>query len=384
MAQRPVTLTDIVSGHVSLEIEGFDRLYFNGWVPGLQTSGQVAGWLHWRGFPIASPAALEQNAQAFRAAVRRYADGNLSRIPLPLTGADREHGCWWQLSMRQVEVSRTLVFDDSRRVRTVFEELLAGNMNLGRPEHAEIIFGQKVTRKTPGVFSTRLLNRGDQVTINLSFKHSRIKIYLKEDRALRVETVINSPGDLGCKRDLEHLDELAAKARACNARLMDAVVVGQGSGILANPVIERIAHPTTNAAGRRVPAMRFADPRVQALAGCLAVWEHAVSGITNKSLRAWMAGLLGVPYAMSQACYDLARLRGNGLIERIGGTNTYRLTTDGLTFALVYSRVRDQVLYPLTAHDQPIAAPAPVRAAWRTITRHIDSTVAATRLGRAA
>jgi len=43
---------------------------------------------------------------------------------------------------------------------------------------------------------------------------------------------------------------------------------GQGSGILANPVIERIAHPTSDEAGRRVPAMRFADPRVQALAGC--------------------------------------------------------------------------------------------------------------------
>jgi hypothetical protein len=64
--------------------------------------------------------------------------------------------------------------------------------------------------------------------------------------------------------------------------------------------------------------------------------------------------------------------------------NPYRLIADGRTFALVYSRVHDQVLYPLTAHDQPIAAPAPVRAAWRTITRHIDSTVAATRLGRAA
>ena len=58
MAQRPVTFADIVRGHVSLEIEGFDRLYFNGWVPALQTSGQIAGWLHWRGFPIASPAAL--------------------------------------------------------------------------------------------------------------------------------------------------------------------------------------------------------------------------------------------------------------------------------------------------------------------------------------
>ena len=69
---------------------------------------------------------------------------------------------------------------------------------------------------------------------------------------------------------------------------------------------------------------------------------------------------------MNQASYDLAQLRRNGL-----------------TFALVYTRVHDQVLYPLTAHDQPIAAPAPVRAAWRTITRHIDSTAAA-HLGRAA
>ena len=165
---------------------------------------------------------------------------------------------------------------------------------------------------------------------------------------------------------------------------MDAVIAGQGSGILANPVIERIAHPTSDEAGRRVPAMRFADPRVQALAGCLTVWDHAVNGITNKSLRAWMTGLRGTPCTMNQASYDLAWLRRHGLIERIARTNTYRLTADGLTFALVYSRVHDQVLYPLTAHHQPIAAPAPVRAAWREITRHIDSTIAAAHLGRAA
>jgi hypothetical protein len=286
--------------------------------------------------------------------------------------------------MRQIEVSRTPVFDDPRRVRAVFEELLAGNMNLGRPEHAEIIFAARVTRKTPGTFSTRLLNRADQVTLNLSFRHSRIKIYLKEDRALRVESVINDPGDLGCKRGLEHLEELAAKARACNARLMDAVIAGQGSGILANPVIERIARPTSDEAGRRVPAMRFGDPRVQALAGALTVWDFAVSGITNQRLRAWMTGLRGVPYSMNQASCDLARLRRNGLIERIARSNTYRLTADGLTFALVYSRVHDQVLYPLTAHDQPIAVPAPIRAAWHAITRHIDSTIAAAHLGRAA
>src|SRR5215472_2979907 len=117
--------------------------------------------------------------------------------------------------------------------------------------------------------------------------------------------------------------------------------------------------------GAEGPGHALRGPPGAGPGGCLATWDHAVSGITNKSLRAWMTGLRGVPYAMSQASCDLARLRGNGLIERIAHSNTYRLTGDGLTFALVYTRVHDQVLYPLTAHSQPIAAPAPVRAAWR-------------------
>ena len=39
----------------------------------------------------------------------------MSRLPLPLTEHDRAAGYWWELSMRQIEVSRTLVFDAPRR-----------------------------------------------------------------------------------------------------------------------------------------------------------------------------------------------------------------------------------------------------------------------------
>jgi len=96
------------------------------------------------------------------------------------------------------------------------------------------------------------------------------------------------------------------------------------------PAFERIAHPTTTVDGRRAPALRFGDPRVQALAGALAVSLHAVTGITNKSLRALMTGLLGERnYGMNRASYDLTRLRRNGLIVRIEGRNRYRLTDDG-------------------------------------------------------
>jgi hypothetical protein len=87
MAKLPVTLTDIVVRNVSLEIEGSGRLYLNGRVPSPQTSGQVAGWLHYRGFPIASPAALGKNKELLVQAVRRYADSN--QIPWALPGGRR-------------------------------------------------------------------------------------------------------------------------------------------------------------------------------------------------------------------------------------------------------------------------------------------------------
>ena len=54
-----------------------------------------------------------------------------------------------------------------------------------------------------------MITRGTEVTINAFYKHSRIKQYLKDGRALRVETVVNAPGDLGCQRRLRNLDELA-------------------------------------------------------------------------------------------------------------------------------------------------------------------------------
>jgi hypothetical protein len=40
-------------------------------------------------------------------------------VPTPLTEDDKKAGYFYELSMRQVEVSRTLVFDDPRRARGV-------------------------------------------------------------------------------------------------------------------------------------------------------------------------------------------------------------------------------------------------------------------------
>ena len=126
---------------------------------------------------------------------------------------------------------------------------------------------------------------------------------------------------------------------------------------LVSPVIERITRPTVTDEGRKAPALRFGDLRVQALAGATAAMLFTVTGITNRSLRALMTGLRHRPYSMNQASYDLSRLARNGLIERVPGRNRYTLTRDGLLFAHIYTKVYDHVLRPLMAPGRPNAPP---------------------------
>ncbi len=319
--------------------------------------------------------------------IQAFFDRWTAVIPVPFTPADRAAGYWWELSLRQVEVSRTLVFDAPRQARAFFEALIADNLDLGRPENVEMLFkrsprGRKPKDQAGGVFRTAIDRRCAGVTINALWRHSRVKQYLKDGRALRIETVVNSPDDLGCQRRIRNLPELQARARAVNARLLHTERVGQGC-VFDSPAFARISQPSLTGDGRRAPGLRFGDPRVQALAGALANMLCAVTGITNKSLRALMTGLLGNPYGMNQASCDLGRLARNGLITRIPHRNLYSLTPDGLRFAIFYTKVHDRVLRPLMAGDQP-QAPPPLRAALRTIDTEVSRRLAAARLPAAA
>jgi hypothetical protein len=321
------------------------------------------------------PARLQQICdQLGPVQIQAFFDHWMGRLPLPLTTQDHAGGYWWELSMRQIEVSRTMVFDSPRNGRLFFEALVADNLDLGRPEQIELIFGRKILPTTAGVFATRVVTRGVDVTINVGYKHSRTKQYFKQGRALRIETVVNDPTDLGVLRRLGHLPELQRKARDVNRRLLDHEHVGQGC-VLASPAFERIARPSITD-GRRAPALRFGDPRVQALAGALAITTHLIGGFTNKTVRPLVAGLLGQPYSQARCCYDLRRLRLKGLIVRLPHSNTYVLTEDGQRFAVFYTKVHNRLLRPLMAADQP-PAPLEVRQALKVldhaVTDYIDN-----------
>jgi hypothetical protein len=329
------------------------------------------------------PGALQGICDRFGPAdLQGFFDRWMAVIPTPLDDHDRAGGYWWELSMRQVEVSRTLCFDDPRRARGFFEALVADNLGIGRPEQVAVVFARQVRKTTREPFRTRVFTPGTEVKMDFAYKHCRVKQYLKEGRALRIETVINKPHDIGVLARLEHLPELVAKARGVNSRLLMIERAGQGCAI-GSALFERIQQPY-NREGQRTGALRFGDVRAMALAGALSVVVHAVAGFTNKSLRSLVAGLLGTDYTATQMSYDLRRLRLHGLVRRLPRTNTYTTTPDGLRVALFYTKVHDRVLRPLlAAPDQP-PAPIELRRALATIDRVIADQVTHARLGAAA
>jgi len=313
--------------------------------------------------------------------LQAFFDRWMTVIPTPLQAADQAAGYWWELSMRQVETSRTLVFDAPRRARGFFEALVADNLDLGRPDEVQLTFGRQIRSNTESTFSTKVVTRGVDVIVNVFYKHSRIKEYLKEGRALRIETVCNSPTDLGCKRRLHNLPELQAKARAANRRLLTIQRAGQGCAV-STALFERVALPSLEE-GQRTGALRFGDPRTMALVGALCIALNAVAGFTNRSLRAQVAGLLVSTYSSPQMTYDLRRLRRKGLIQRLPRSNSYVLTADGVRVAIFYSKVYARLLRPLLAVDHSPAS-AELRQAFQVIDNHVVASIDRARLPTAA
>ncbi|MGH3909113.1 MAG: hypothetical protein ACRDTE_33785 [Pseudonocardiaceae bacterium] len=108
------------------------------------------------------------------------------------------------------------MFTAPRHARGFFEALCTDNLDIGRPEEMQLIFGRRVRTPPVGGYRTRLLRSGDEVTLNAYFGHSRVKSYLKCGLAFRIETVVNDTGDLGVARRIEHLPDIWSKTRDVN------------------------------------------------------------------------------------------------------------------------------------------------------------------------
>ena len=116
-----------------------------------------------------------------------------------------------------------------------------------------------------------------------------------------------------------------------------------------------------------------------ALLACLCCFEHLFAGLTNRTLRELIAGLIP-GYSARQMTYDLRRLRRKRFIQRIPRTQRYELTSEGRRLAVfltkTYTRIVNPSLAELDSALPPgIAQRTPLAQAWRAFENALQARI---------
>jgi len=238
-----------------------------------------------------------------------------------------------------------------------------------------------VIATTPGRFQTRVFNRGDQVALQVHYKHSKVKQYFKEGRALRTETTVNDSRDFGTGRLLTDANwrALLEIGHQVNERLLDAQLEACACAPDA-ATLERVVLPSRTDDGLPAPALRFGDQRVQALLAALCAFPHLLEGVSNRSLQPLVAARLP-GYTPRQMTYDLRRLRRNGFLTRSAGSHSYQLTVEGRRLAVFFAKTYARIVTPSLAELDPtlpddISARSPLARSWRAFERALETRIA--------
>ena len=211
----------------------------------------------------------------------------LARLLHPFEVGDREQGIRYDISVLQAEFARTEVFDRPVAGRVLLRRGAAREPRHGPSRPCAVDLQPAVNRRTPSRYRTRVITDGVIPSLHLDYKRSRIKQYYKEGRALRTETVINDTYDFGIGRRLRNLDDLKKIGFAANRRLLGVQTLSHDCTIGAD-VLDGLHRPA-HIDGQRASALRFGDPRVQALCAALLQFDLLPHGFRNRELRKTVA-----------------------------------------------------------------------------------------------
>jgi hypothetical protein len=267
------------------------------------------------------------------------------------TPEERAAGYRHQAFVAQVEYCDNLIFHQRAAVNRLFERLLDHNRSIGRPDKLAIIFGRPSFHPDTRTGQTHVkITRLRTPVISSSFQQTSLKQYVKSNVLLRTESASYQLRNLALRKSVEHLDKVRHTLHTSNQRYLNiqqdvlATYVDRGQ-------LQKLRQPTISSTGRRTPGLRLEDLRLLALWQALTCFIHALGHGTfrTRDLLPEAQRVLNQPdYKLSQLRYDLGKLRGKGLVQRLPNRQCYELTSEGFRLAVFYSKIYHRLLAPLT------------------------------------
>ena len=126
-------------------------------------------------------------------------------------------------------------------------------------------------------------HRGSDSLLARLLQNTHLKQYHKEGRALRTETTLNNTYDFGVGRRLHNLPKLREIGFAANRRVLEVEKVTHDCH-LGTQAFQKLQQPI-QVEDQRASALRFGDPRVQALLAVLVLFCLQPEGFTHEYQR---------------------------------------------------------------------------------------------------
>jgi hypothetical protein len=270
----------------------------------------------------------------------------------------KKSGFIYSYSVYQGEYSRNLLFTRGRYLDQVFHGVIDRTRAPLNLKMVKTIFGSK-HRPLFQWKKRRTFPRNEVVVerpvydltiFKIHFGKLTIKMYSKGEHVLRIEVIVHNTKQLHCRKRIDHFPQIIALLKGILEQFLK-VLRGMDASFIDNGRLD--TWPLASKVGQtRVGGLDVNRPRMRAVMEGVIGLSVNPRGFTASELAGRVKEIVGnsVPdYQARQASYDLKKLRGKDLVQRIKHSRFYEASPEGLRAMAGFVVLREKVLNPLLA-----------------------------------
>lgn len=274
----------------------------------------------------------------------------------------QQSGFRYQYSNYQIEYSRNLLFELGGRMEGVFQALIDRSRAPLDLDTIKTILGYQRrpryrTRKRKSAEWEVAVEKPtyDLTIFRLHCGKLTLKIYTKGERVLRIEAMAHNVKELDCGRSLERFPRIVGELKGILERFMQALSCIDPC-FIPDDTLERLPEPSM-VGKAKVGGIDVNKPRMRHVAEAILALSWRPGGFTSSELAEQVVQSnheIQSAFSPRQAAYDLKKLRGKQMVERIGKTRHYQATPAGLKAIAALVVLREKIIRPMLVSAQEI------------------------------
>ena len=257
----------------------------------------------------------------------------------------------YAVSLFQMEYSRNFLFESGRVMEQVFEGLIDRTRSTLDIKTVKTILGAKQRPQKKSKTRWEITVETPEYGLTIFKVHAgalTLKMYTKGERVLRCEVIVHNVRKLKDGNSLMRWVPVVTHLNVVLDRFLEVVQCAD-SATLDDGTYESLPEPSAVGAAR-VAGINLASARMAVVMESVVALSPQPGGFTSGDLAIKVQERLRVSaeaYQPRQAAYDLKKLRGKKLVQKIGKTRWYEASAEGLRTLVALGMLREKVLKPV-------------------------------------